>query len=57
MKEANALAKECLEAGMAIRLSERNGMFICIVERAWITVEAATLNAAIIDACTQALAK
>ena len=54
-KNADIIATQCLKQGMPIRLSERDGKFICIVEKVWVTVEADTLNDAIIQACSQAI--
>ena len=54
-QNANILLKGCLKAGLPVRLSERDGKFICIVEQKWITVEADTLEDAILDACSKVL--
>ena len=54
-KNADVILRQCLTMGMPVRLSERDGQFICIVEKAWITITADTLDDAIIEACTKAL--
>jgi hypothetical protein len=54
-KNADIIMQQCLKQGMPLRLSERDGKFICIVEKVWVTVEADTLDEAVINACTKAL--
>jgi len=54
-KNANIILQSCLKAGMPVRLSERDGKFICIVEQKWITAEADLLADAILEACSKAI--
>ena len=53
-EDTNILLRQCMKAGMPVRLSMKNDKFICIVEKVWITIEADTLEAAITEACTMA---
>ena len=54
-KNADIILQQCLKMGMPVRLSEKGGQFICIVEKVWVTVTADTLDDAIMQACTKAL--
>jgi hypothetical protein len=45
----------CVRAGYPLRLSYRDGKYICIAEKSWITVENKECNRAIIEACARTL--
>ena len=45
----------CVKAGYPLRLSYRDGKYICIAEKSWITVENEECNRAIIEACARTL--
>lgn len=45
----------CLMKGYPLRISQRDGKYIVIVERSWVTMEHEDLNRAIVEACATTL--